>query len=63
MSGAAMGGALYAQLLSRARDMLDELDEMALAVDHRNDRSAIARVDALRAGYEELELRRDYMGT
>ena len=63
ISAAAMFGELYAQLVARIADMLDELDETLLALDHRSDRAGYERVVALHAGFEELEARRAQLGT
>ena len=62
LSGTAMFGALYAQLTARIGEMLDELDEALLVLDHTLDRGAYERVAALHTGYEELERRRDQLG-
>jgi hypothetical protein len=63
MSTAAMFGELYARLLARIEDMLDELDEALLTLDHRSDRAGYERVVALHAGFDELESLRAQLGT
>lgn len=63
MSDSSLQGSLHAQLLSRIRDMLDELDESLLALDHTQDRGAIERVCALHRGFEELNDRQERLGT
>jgi hypothetical protein len=62
LSGAAMFGALYSQLDSRIGDMLDELDEALVALDHTQDRGAFERVSALHRGYEEMKQQRERLG-
>ena len=63
MSSAALFCATHAQLRARIDDLLEELDEMLVGVDHRGDLAAFERVAALHAGYEELEVRRQSLGT
>lgn len=62
LSGAAMFGTLYAQLTTKISEMLDELDEALLVLDHTADRGAYERIAALHTGYEELEYRRSNLG-
>ncbi|MFO1312952.1 MAG: hypothetical protein U1F41_12905 [Burkholderiales bacterium] len=62
LSGTTMFGALFSQLDSRIADMLDELDEALLALDHTKDRGAFERVSELHRGYEELKQQRERLG-
>jgi len=62
LSGAAMFGALYAQLTTKISELLDELDEALLVLDLTADRGAYQRIAALHTGYEELEHRRSNLG-
>ena len=62
LGGAAMFDSLYGQLSGRVRDLLDELDELLLYLDHRSDRAVFERMAALHSGYEELEYRRGQIG-
>ena len=41
LGGAAMFDSLYGQLSGRVRDLLDELDELLLYLDHRSDRRSL----------------------
>jgi hypothetical protein len=63
LSGASMFGTLYAQLTAKITEMLDELDEALLVIDHTADRGAYERIAALHMGYEELEYRRGQIGS
>ena len=56
--GASVQGPAYSALLTRARQLLDELDEALLYVNHLQDRSTFERAAALHAGLEQLEARR-----
>lgn len=55
--GASVQSPAYGTLLTRARQLLDELDDALLYVNHLQDRSTFERAAALHAGLEELEAR------
>ena len=46
------------QLLLRAHELLDDIDERVLRLDHHNDRAVFIQLDVLRQGLAELEARR-----
>ena len=46
------------QLLMRAYELLDEIDERALCLDHQDNRAVFIQLDVLRQGLAELEARR-----
>ena len=58
VSGAAMLDMLFARLMSKITDMLEELDEELLRLDHTRDRGTFERVSALHRGFERLQLRK-----
>ena len=62
LGSSAQFSSLFAQVVGRIRDMLDELDNRLLLIDVSRDRRAYERVAALHAEYEELEYRRDHLG-
>src|SRR5262245_37944218 len=55
LAEAAASASLFAQLMRRIVDMLDQLDEALLAIDVQNYPGTRECVARLHAGYEELE--------
>lgn len=54
---AANFGAILSQLLARAGDLQDEIDEILVSLDPRDDHEAFARVAALHRNLEEIQSR------
>ena len=62
LSGVAMFSALFAQIMGRVENMLEELDEALRTPQSGADSSVASRVAALHEGYAELLYRRDHLG-